>query len=411
MSKILKITADSLENIKHNSVNFLILLPIIWTFTGMFLYPNGKKFMVVLIIISTITSFFFYGLKNIKCNLKYNKLLWLLGASSILAIVADIYYGFSSSQLRAFISVFIYLTILPPTVTKKINLKYLTILGSITSTIYVFIQVYILEVGRSWDINPLPYATFIASIAILTFYFLLESKNIKQRIQWLLIFISTLLPLFYSQSRGLWLAVAVTILVLLLKSILTKNKITWLFILIVTIITLTLMTQLDTVTKRVEITKNEVLQIFNGNLHTSIGARLQLWQAAPHLINDSPIIGLGDTHVERKKELAKQNIISEQIIIFTHYHNQFIDAVVRYGVIGLSLLLCTIALPIYYFFKNNSEHKWPGALIVLIYTIASLTDVPFHHAQTLTLYFLIIYITLCGPIAQPTPTLTQREVE
>ncbi|MCG6202594.1 hypothetical protein KSO91_15335, partial [Psychromonas antarctica] len=100
-------------NIKNNLLDALILLPILWAFTGLFLYPNGKKTIVVIILIAAITSLYKYGTHHIKDNLKDNKFLWLLGASSLFAILADSYYGYSASQLRAFISIFVYLSILP----------------------------------------------------------------------------------------------------------------------------------------------------------------------------------------------------------------------------------------------------------------------------------------------------------
>lgn len=397
------------KNIKSHFFNTIILLPILWSFTGMFLYPNGKKAIVVLILIAAITSFFLYGFKNISNNLKYNKLLWLLAASSAFAIAADFYYGYSSSQLRAFISVFIYLTILPPSITDKINLKFLTIAGAITSLTFTLTQVYIYHHQRLWDINPIPYATFVATIAILGFYFLLQSENAKQRILWVIVFASTLIPLFYSQTRGLWLALSVAMLTLLLKSLAANKKRGALLIPIAIILTISFSMRFDTVTERIEQTNNEILQIMKGNLNTSIGLRLQLWQTAIYLTGESPIIGLGDKHMERKKELAAHNIISPSILPFPHYHNQFLNALVKYGIVGLSLLLCSIFLPVYYFFKNDSQYKWPGFLVVLIFVVAALTDVPFQHAQTLTLYFFISYITLCAPDAHSTKPSTQRD--
>lgn len=397
-------------NIKKNVANFLILLPILWTFTGMFLYPNGKKAIVVLVIIAAITSLFLYGFKNISSNLKSNKLLWLLAASSVFAIVADLYYGYSSGQLRAFVSVFIYLTILPPSVTEKINLKMLTITGTITSLVYTSTQIYIYHHnGRWWDINPIPYATFIATIAILGFYFLLQSKNIKQCILWATVFLSSLIPLFNSQSRGLWLALSIAIFTLLLKSLAANKKKGIILIPIAIILTISFSMRFKTVTERIEETNGEVQQIINGNFNTSIGQRLQLWQTALYLIGDSPIIGFGDAHIAQKAKLAEKNIISPSIVHFSHYHNQFLDALVKYGVVGLSLLLCSICLPVYYFFKRNGKYKWQGLMTVLIFVVAALTDVPFQHAPTLTLYFFIIYLTLCSPGAQLTNQSTERE--
>ena len=77
------------RNFKINCLDLLILLPVLWAFTGMFLYPNGKKAVVALILVAAITSLCQYGVNHIKDNLKNNRFLWLLAASSVFAILAD----------------------------------------------------------------------------------------------------------------------------------------------------------------------------------------------------------------------------------------------------------------------------------------------------------------------------------
>jgi O-antigen ligase len=396
-------------NIKNNLLDALILLPILWAFTGLFLYPNGKKTIVVIILIAAITSLYKYGTHHIKDNLKDNKFLWLLGASSLFAILADSYYGYSASQLRAFISIFVYLSILPPQLHYKIDLKALTVMGSLTSLIYLLMQIIVYNNnGRMWSINPIPYATFITSIAIISLYFLLQSQTFNQRVLWLITFMVTLPPLFHSQARGLWLALSIAIITLAIKSILNNKKSILVLIPLLLGITLSGYLISGKLTQRFEQTKIEVQKITSGNLNTSFGQRLQMWEAALIMSKKSPIIGLGDAHIAYKEALAKENIISPTIVPFTHYHNQFLNALVKYGIIGLLLLLFSIYLPIYYFFTVERRYKWPAILVVLIFMVASLTDVPFQHAQPLTFYFIVMYITLST--ASP-ELLTKREIQ
>jgi O-antigen ligase len=396
-------------NFKNKPFDLVILLPIFWSFTGMFLYPNGKKAIVALILVAAIVSLYQYGVNHIKRNLKNNKFLWLLGASSLFAILADSYYGYSSSQLRAFISLSVYLCIFPTQLNSKINLRVLTVLGAVTSIIYLLIQMLVYNnYGRMWSINPIPYTTFVASIAIISIYFLLHSNTFKQRLLWLVTFLATLAPLLFSQARGLWLALTIAILLLVIKVIINNKKSIFLLIVLIAIIAIPSYSMSEKLIQRFEETKIEMQEISSGNLETSIGMRLQMWKAAFYLSTESPLIGLGDTHIAYKKELAEQGIITPLVIGYSHYHNQFLNALVKYGVIGLSLLLCSIFLPVYYFFKNDSKYKWPGFLTLLIFVIASLTDVPFQHAQTLIFYFVVMYITFCADA--PTP-LTKREIQ
>lgn len=379
---------------KKKILDCIIILPFLWAFTGLFLYPGGKKLIVILILLSAITSIFSYGKNLVWENIKTNKLLWILAACSLFSVIAKTYYGYSSSLMRALICLFILLATFPATLTSKINVKVLIIIGTITSFVYVMFETYILGHGRMWSINPIPYATFSASLSIAAFYYLLQSKSWKCCLIWLSTFIAATLPLLYSQSRGLWLALAVTVIVLIIKLLCSNKKSIYLLLPFILASSAAYYVSQDKIIPRIESTKIEVEQIMQGNLNTSIGLRLQMWKAAIILAKESPLIGLGNRHIERKKELVEQKIISSQVIPFTHYHNQFLNELVKYGIIGLLLLLCSIFLPFYYLKKNNNQYTWPGILIIGVYIIASLTDVPFQHAQTLIFYFLLMYLLL-----------------
>lgn len=382
------------EVLNKKILDSLILSPIFWAFTGLFLYPGGNKFIVVLVLIATISSLYLYGYKTFINNLRANKWLWLLGTCSLFAVISRLSYGYSSSQLRAILVVLVYLIIFPPILIAKINLKKLTLVGSFVSILFVATQVVIYQNGRNWDINPIPYATFIASISILSLHFLLETQSKKGIILWLATFMVSLIPLFYSQSRGLWLALTITILLLLIKKICTKKiKISFLIILISTI-SISIFISSDKIDERINITKVEINAIKNGDLNSSIGIRFQLWEAAIILIKDSPLIGQGNDQKKYLELLANKNLISKSIINYNHFHNQFLDIQVRYGLIGLILFLASIILPSYYLLKSNNEYKWPLLLIINIFIIASLTDVPFNNGSTLTFYLLITYIIL-----------------
>ena len=108
-------------------LDYLILSPIFWAFTGLFAYSGGKKFIVILIILSVISSLYSYGFKLFLINFKGSKWLWLLVSYSLFAIWANYYYKYDSAQLRALLSISVYLVFFPPHLISKINLKYLTI--------------------------------------------------------------------------------------------------------------------------------------------------------------------------------------------------------------------------------------------------------------------------------------------
>jgi len=375
-------------------LEYIILFPILWAFTGMFLYSDGKKMMVAIVLISAIVSFFLYGKINLINNLKNIKLIWLLSAYLLFAIFAKVHYGYSSSLLRGIGCLFVFFIALPPSLLAKIDLKTLTIIGAVSTLIYMTVQVFILNNGRAWSINPIPYATFSASISALTFYYLLQCKSIKSSLIWLLSFLVAIMPLLYSQSRGLWFALAVITVIIVIRSFLVNKKSIIFLLPLILVSSFAVFLSYEKIADRIEKTQVEIAKIQEGNLTSSIGLRWQMWKAGTILISESPIIGLGKNNIDYKKKLSEQGVISEAAVHFTHYHNQFLNELVKYGFIGLTLLLVAIIYPLYCLNKNNNSHTWPGFIIISTFILASLTDVPFQHAQTITFYFIFIYLTL-----------------
>lgn len=378
--------------------NAIILLPMCWIFSGLFLYPDGKKTIVILVIMAVFSAFLLYKVSLIKYNLKNNKLLWLLGAYALSSTLAYLTYGFSSSQLRAIWVMFIYLTIFPACLINRYTLKMLTLIGVVASLSYVLIQIYYYGMhGRNWSINPIPYATFSAILSILSLCFFFEKSNIKERTIWLLSFSMSMFPLFISQTRGVWLALAIAVSMLITKTLYSQKKNILLLLPLILLCVPPLYYNADKIQQRITSTTLELQKIEKNNLNSSFGLRLQMWKSTPLLLEKSPFLGQGDTHQDHKKELAEMGKIHHNIVNFTHYHNQFLNDLIKYGVLGFMLLLCGLALPLFYFFKYAHPERWGGVLTVAIFSIAALTDVPFQHQQTLMLYFITIYITLFSP--------------
>ena len=74
------------------------------------------------------------------------------------------------------------------------------------------------------------------------------------------------------------------------------------------------------------------------------------------------------------------------------YKNQFLNGLFKNNVIGVSLILFSVMLSFCYLMKNNNKYTWTGSLIITIYIITSLINIPFQHTQTLTFYFIIMYL-------------------
>lgn len=377
---------------KSSIYNTLILLPIYWLFSGMLVMRSGDKPMVAMVVISLITTLCCYGFSTAKINIKQDKFLWVILAMTAYAVFSYQYHGYSSRGLRALLCASLFLTFLPRQLLSQGLLSKLLVVGSICS---LFIPLYYgqyLEVARgSWPINAIPQATLSAAIGLAALASAIEAKALERYLL-LMAFALCAIAVIISESRGLWLGyMVVCSIVVIIKYrhclLNRKNIILSLGLTLISSVALA-----PVVESRIDKTRYEVQQIERGNFGTSIGMRLEMWMMAPQLVTDNLLVGLGSDHQQKFAELIKSKKVSMALKRDkpAHYHNQYIDQLVKNGVIGLALLLLLLIAPFSSTAKTKPLARYIAGSIVLLYAIAALTDVPFNHGQTILLFALLI---------------------
>ncbi|PSU49839.1 ligase [Photobacterium frigidiphilum] len=382
---------------KANIFKLLMLLPYIWLSTGLLVLRNSDKTMIIMMVIAIIATLIHRGLAPIKENLRNDKTLWLLLVITGYALFSYYYHGGSSREIRALIGASLFLICFPRELLTQKVLLGLTLLGSSLCLAYACYYNLYLNVGRSnWPINAIPFATMCAVFGVLAIAQLSRTSSLSVRLQAILALTLSLTGVIFTETRGIWLGFTITAAIILLLKV--KNKgINWKY----ATIGLTAFLSIGFMAKpqleqRIEQTQAEVNAITSGNLNTSIGLRFQMWKLAPDMLQDNYILGLGDRHALRFDELYKLGFISKELFNFkpAHYHNQYLDKLIKNGVFGLLLFLVLIIVPITQVKYVSTNRKYKIIGIVSLFAIASLTDVPFNHGQTLSMYLLLI----CGLI-------------
>ncbi|WP_210473346.1 O-antigen ligase family protein [Vibrio crassostreae] len=388
-------------NIIKRNLSILLLLPYFIAVTGMLVLDSGDKKIIPFFLLSIAVSIFLYKKEQLIKNLQ-SPFIWLISLVCLFTTVSYYYHGASSREIRALIGSTLFLMFFPYNILSNRVLAWIVLLGSISVFLNsVYFNVYM---GISRDagyINPIPYATSCALIAIVSFSLLLERPSFKEKIIPSLAFILALPPIVLSETRGIWLAIIISILVIVsfkfIKTPPSRNRL----ILILTTTTLLLISGSylfkEKITERYVRTVYEVEQIQSGNYNTSIGQRLQLWQIAPQLIKQKPLLG----HGNEKPKLLQDKLKNKEISNLTfrlashHYHNQFLNKMVKSGVIGLILLIALLLYPLIIVKKLSSLDTYIVIGLVSLFFIAGLTDVPFNHPQPLMLYLLFL-IPICS---------------
>ncbi|MCD9499454.1 O-antigen ligase family protein [Photobacterium carnosum] len=375
---------------KKYLINGLILLPFIWLSTGLLILRNGDKTMVAMVIISLITTLLVYGLTTLKTNISTNKLLWLLCVICGYFLFSYYYHGLSSREIRAFIAATLFLAVFPSSLLTRKMVIIFTITSAGISFCYAFYFTFYLGLGRSWPLNPIPYGTMQAGISIMTLSLCLTSINNKEKVVTFLAFLLSSYGLIMSESRGVWLGFIFALTVIFVVFITTKKiKITWRSVVIaiiliggVSIISKPLISQ------RLSQTHQEYSDIKSGDLNTSIGLRLQMWQSAPMLIEHHELLGQGNQYLTSLDNLYHQGRISKSLYEAQppHFHNQYVDYMVKKGIVGLILLLCLLILPLRLLKNASTLQRYITISLVSLFAVASLTDVPLNHGQTIFMY-------------------------
>ena len=374
-------------------LNSLILLPFLWLFSGFLLLKDGDKIMISMMIISILTSLLCYNSQIIKKNLKHNSFLLVMFITTAYLIFSFYYHGQSSRETRAYIGCSLFVLCFPRELLTEMLFRKLTLIGAILCFSFAFYYSTILKLDRgSWPIIAIPQADLSAVMLILSYTQIIYSRQKTQYIIATIALIFSITAIVLSDTRGVWLAICPALIYLFIKHY-SSIKINWKVIFTSLIIASSLgFIMKNELHQRYEETRSEMVDITNGNLDTSFGLRLLMWKTTPNMIKGHYIIGSGDGYINRFDELYKEGLITKTLYNFqpAHFHNQYVDKLIKNGIIGLALLLALIIIPFWLANRKNDFYCNSVNGIIIVFAIAALTDVPFYYGHPLMMYLILI---------------------
>jgi O-antigen ligase len=144
----------------------------------------------------------------------------------------------------------------------------------------------------------------------------------------------------------------------------------------------------------------EVSEFFHGgNKDTSIGNRLQLWQASLMMFQEHPWLGIGARNFRSTLHvLMERGVVTPMLAAgYGEPHDDFIAALANYGILGFGAILALYFLPVVVFFRKlTSEHReivvaaQLGLLLCLGYAMFSLTEMMFRNMRSVPIYSLTL---------------------
>ncbi len=384
--------------VKLESAFFLSPLAIL--LMAIFNFPDTKFILSRLIPVVCLYGMIKYG-KEIKDNYNSQLKSFLIFGFGVV-VVYSIYHvirGDGFSLARTLIASLAYLIFVP---WKRINpqmVYYIIAIAAIVCGLNAFYERYVLNIYRvGIATNPIPYALYVSFLVLSCVYLLLNSQS---KVLKLLASIGgslSLSAIIMTDVRGVILFLPVVIIYLVITTmkylVITTMKPRWKYY-VASILSIILLSGVcytifqPEINARIEQTQNEIALIKQGNLTSSIGIRLDLWMHGVEIIARNPLFGVGDGGLQA----SISKMTNPGAAIQPHLHNQYLDLLARYGIVGtLIILLFCLAL---IFNVKNSGFEYIGNPLVnsmlMMLIFAGLTDVPLHHTHLI--YLLTI---LCG---------------
>lgn len=161
------------------------------------------------------------------------------------------------------------------------------------------------------------------------------------------------------------------------------------------VIALMVMTPATGIQQRVEAGVSDVTKyIEDRNARTSAGARLEMWRGALLMIAEQPWLGRGETgYAEARDRLIEKGTLSGHVQRYEHPHNEFLDAWVKRGVLGLLALLALYLVPLRLFYRRLDSDDLTlrslavaGVLLPLTFLDFGMTWVMFSQASGVMVY-------------------------
>ena len=378
------------------SESVLFLSPIVVLLMAIFNIPDTKSILSRLIPIVCLYALIRYR-NAIKDNY-YSQLKHFLNCGFFVVIVFSLYHivrGDDFGLARTLIASLAYLLFVP---WGRINPKvicYLIVFAAIFCGLNALYERHILNIYRvGVATNPIPYATYVSFLVLSCVYLLLRERS---KILKFLAFIGGILSLsaiIMTDVRGVMFFLPVPIIYLLITTIKPIWKHYVVLILSVTVCSSILYTVFKgSVNTRVMQTQHEIALIKQGNLGSSIGIRLDLWMHGVEAIAQAPLFGLGDDGLQASISKMASPGAAQQ----PHLHNQYLDFLARYGIIGtLAMALFCLTL---IFNINSSGVQYIGSPLVnsilMMLILSGLTDVPLHHTHVVYLLSILCGLLIC----------------
>lgn len=241
------------------------------------------------------------------------------------------------------------------------------------------------------------YSIFLSITAIFLISKIIYENDKKRKIIYLLFFTTVTINLLVNSGRTGYFTLFITIFIIMtiMYKMNFKVIISTLILIVITLYSAyNLSPNFKNRIHTIETDLNKV--ITNSNYNTSVGARIGFWIVTKEILKDNPLLGVGiSNNINKKNEYITNNNLKNfsYVKYLVHFHNNFLEIISQFGIIGLSLFLYLLSLIARIEIKDKTINILKISTLS-IFLLGSLTDMIFYLKDTMFLFTFIVGILL-----------------
>jgi O-antigen ligase len=401
---------------------FLVVFFSSFLLLSVFLPKYSEIFAVFMFL------FGFFALKGLKGNLAvahiklYEK--WLLGVFAVYGLVSIISFLYwpatreshmrVEDDLKFLICIFLYLLLRR----YEFNLSGLicvfvvfTMMMGASSMgqfagLPLVADLFAHDYRPSAAVNPMRYAAIalIVSCFMINFCCTGKSKDNITKFTLTVAVVMGFIACILTQTRGIWLAIPLLALLYGCYFFRNRHRKYLIATLFGVVLIVGLGFQVDFVQKRVNKAFENIEKYQGGDGRSSIGARLDMYNASLILVKARPTFGHGlGVFKQKSKALKKRGrlgvLVAREVGLRKTPHNEFFQALVERGSIGLIVTILLFAVPGFIFYravKSKSDHitfyGLCGLSMLTVFFVAGQTGTLFNHNLFTNFYIIMVLL-------------------
>jgi len=382
------------------------------------LVPKVNGLIIGLFALSGLYLLFRYRDKSIQVN-QDEKLFYLsLGLFFLVSLFITLYGGFAYKAIGKYLHLLLAIPIyiyLRHAGIKLFYLWYGLVVGAIVAAGIAIYEVSILNLPRARSLtHPIIFgdlALVMGAMSIAGFGWF-KQRSARQAFLPVIALLCGVLSSVLSVARGGWIAVPFIVLVFFwyMQSHLSfrrKAAITAAVIIFMGMIYAVpqtkVSTQVDrTITSLQQYADSDITSAKRG---TSVGTRLEMWQASWKIFLDHPLMGVGWGHYQEQAMMqVNQGWRNRSAATFDHPHSEYFSALAHGGILGFSVLMLLFLTPAWIFIKYIKHGKsvesrrlaLAGLVLVVAYMAFGISEPMLYRSRSVGFFALYLAIFMAG---------------